>query len=126
MYFLLQITVKIFHFTWCLAEFIEIFYILFKSDNPTGEKINTLGKYLLTSLLFVMSAILEFAAMLFLQRKNELKNGAKVSNKGRFLRRGSFEMKKLSTKIDGIAMILYVFAYLVFNIAYWIPNLSQL
>ena len=100
--------------------------ILFKSDNPTGEKINTLGKYLLTSLLFVMSAILEFAAMLFLQRKNELKNGAKVSNKGRFLRRGSFEMKKLSTKIDGIAMILYVFAYLVFNIAYWIPNLSQL
>ena len=113
--------------TWSLAEFIEIFLdISFQSDNPTGEKIDSLGTYLLTSLLFVMAAMLEFAAMLFLQRRNELKIGTKVSIKGRLLRRGSFEMKKLSTKIDGIAMILYVFAYLVFNIAYWVTNLSQL
>ena len=71
-----------------------------------------------------MGAMLEFAIMMFVQRKNELRNSNKVSIKGRLLRRGSFEMKKLSSKIDGMAMTLFVFAYLVFNVAYWIINLD--
>ena len=76
------------------------------------------------SLLFVMGAMLEFAIMMFVQRKNELRNSNKVSIKGRLLRRGSFEMKKLSSKIDRMAMMLFVFAYVVFNVAYWIINLD--
>ena len=76
------------------------------------------------SLLFVMAAMLEFAVMMFLQRNNELRNGNKVSTKGKLFRRGSFEMKKLSSKIDRMAMMLFVFAYVVFNVAYWIINLD--
>ena len=71
-----------------------------------------------------MAAMLEFAVMMFVQRKNELKNVMKVSIKGRLLRGCSLEMKKLSSKIDAIAMILFVSAYLVFNVAYWIINLD--
>ena len=71
-----------------------------------------------------MAAMMEFAVMMFVQRKDELNKGNKVSIKGRLLRRGSFEMKKLSSKIDGITMILSVLAYFVFNVAYWIINLD--
>ena len=72
------------------------------------------------SLLFVTAAMLEFSGMMFLQRKNELRKGIGVSSIGHSLRRGSFEMKKTTTKIDGIAMILFLIAYLLFNVAYWI------
>ena len=72
------------------------------------------------SLLFVTAAMLEFSGMMFLQRKKELRKGLNVSILGHSLRRGSFEMKKMTTKIDGIAMILFSMAYLLFNVAYWI------
>ena len=67
-----------------------------------------------------MAAMLEFAGMLFIQRKNEIKRDRKISNNRKSLRRGSFEIKELWTKIDEIAMVVFVFAYVVFNIAYWI------
>ena len=73
-----------------------------------------------------MAAMLEFAAMLFFQRQNETRRNRKVFNNGKSLRRGSIEMKELWTKIDGIAMVLFLFAYLVFNIAYWTMNLVGL
>ena len=67
-----------------------------------------------------MAAMLEFAGMLFIQRRNEIRRNRKVSNNGKSLRRGSFEVMELWTKIDGIAMPVFVFAYVVFNITYWI------
>ena len=73
-----------------------------------------------------MAAMLEFAGIMFLQRKNEIRSPNKVSTKGRFLRRGSFEMKKLYTKVDGVSLILFPFAYLVFNVAYWTINLAHM
>ena len=69
--------------------------------------------------------MLEFAGMLFLQRKNETQGGSKVSTKGHLKRRGSLEMKKLWTTIDGTALILFSFAYLIFNAIYWIPTITQ-
>ena len=74
-------------------------------------------------MLFVTAAMLEFSGIMFLQRKNELRKRTKVSIIGHSLRRGSFEMKKMTTKIDGIALILFLMAYLLFNVAYWIINL---
>ena len=69
--------------------------------------------------------MLEFAAMLFLQRKNETKRGSKVSTTGHLKRRGSLEMKTLWTTIDGTALILFLFMYLIFNAVYWIPIITQ-
>ena len=73
-----------------------------------------------------MAAMMEFAGMLFLQRKNEIRRNRKISNNRKSLRRGSFEIKEMGTKIDVIAMLLFVFAYIVFNITYWINLLVQL
>ena len=75
--------------------------------------------------MFVIAAMLEFAGMLFLQRMNDTKRDRKVSTKGHLKRRGSLEMKNLSTKIDGTALILFLFAYLIFNAVYWIPTITQ-
>ena len=69
--------------------------------------------------------MLEFAGMLFLQRKNETKGQGKVSAKGHLKRRGSLEIKKLWAAIDGTALILFLFAYLMFNAVYWIPTITQ-
>ena len=77
------------------------------------------------SLLFVMAAMLEFAGMMLLQRENEIRGDNMLSINGRSERRGSIEMKRLWTKIDGIAMFLFSFAYVVFNIAYWVNLLVQ-
>ena len=73
-----------------------------------------------------MAAMLEFAGMLFVIRQNEIRRKRKVCNNGKSLRRGSFEIKEMGTKIDVIAMLLFVFAYIVFNITYWINLLVQL
>ena len=108
---------------WTPVSYLIIFVsieIPLQSDNPTGNTINTLGVYLLISLLFVTAAMLEFSGMMFLQRKNELRKSIDVSILGHSLRRGSFEMKEMTTKIDGISMILFLMAYLLFNVAYWI------
>ena len=75
--------------------------------------------------MFVIAAMLEFAGILFLQRRIESKTGGKVSTKGHLKRRGSLEMKKLWTAIDGTALILFLFAYLIFNAVYWIPTITQ-
>ena len=72
------------------------------------------------SLLFVTAAMLEFSGILFLQRNDELRKGNKTSIIGHPLRRGSLDMKKMTAKIDGIVMISFLTAYLLFNVAYWI------
>ena len=67
--------------------------------------------------------MVEFAGIMYLQRKNELRKLNQVSIEGESLR-SEFEMMKLLTKIDGIAMIIFTFTYSAFNITYWIINLA--
>ena len=81
---------------------------------------NALGIYLLASLTFVIGTILEFAVIMFLQRRSELRAGTKVeTTKTLIIRRDSFDIKRLSAKIDGMAMVLFLSGYILFNAFYW-------
>ena len=88
---------------------------------------NALGIYLLASLTFVIGTILEFAVIMFLQRRSELREYAKVATtKTLMMRRDSFDIKRLSAKIDGMAMVLFLSGYILFNAFYWIIFISKL
>ena len=88
--------------------------------------INQLGVYLLISLSFVIAAMVEFAGIMFLQRKNRLIRRNKVTNNGELIRRGSFEMELLTMKIDSMALLIFSSAYVLFNSVYWAANLTAL
>ena len=66
-----------------------------------------------------MAAMVEFAGIMMLQRKNRFTTGKKVTVNGQLARRGSFEMDELTTKIDMMALILFPLTYIVFNVAHW-------
>ena len=88
---------------------------------------NALGIYLLASLTFVIGTILEFALIMFLQRRNELSGGTKVAmTNSLIIRRDSFDIKRLSAKIDGTAVILFLSGYILFNAFYWIIFINKL
>ena len=87
--------------------------------------INQLGVYLLISLSFVIAAMVEFAGIMFLQRKNRLIRSNKVTNNGELIRRGSFEMELLTMKIDSMALLIFSSAYVLFNSVYWAANLTS-
>ena len=81
---------------------------------------NALGVYLLISLLFVISSMLEFAVIMFLQRRHELQQASKVETPSNLKsRRGSLAIKSWSAKIDGFAMIIFLAGYALFNAVYW-------
>ena len=88
--------------------------------------INQLGVYLLISLSFVIAAMVEFAGIMFLQRKNRLIRSNKVTNNGELIRRGSFEMELLTMKIDSMALLIFSSVYVLFNSVYWAANLTAL
>ena len=81
---------------------------------------NALGIYLLVSLSFVIGSILEFAIIMFLHRRHDLGQDKKVADKNDYKGRvESLDIKTLSAKIDGIAMILFLSGYVLFNAVYW-------
>ena len=69
-----------------------------------------------------MAAMVEFAGIMMLQRKNRFTTGKKVTVNGQLARRGSFEMETLTAKIDMIALTLFSLSYIVFNIGHWAAN----
>ena len=69
-----------------------------------------------------MAAMVEFAGIMLLQRKNRLTTSKKVTADGQLARRGSFEMERLTTKIDMLALTLFSLSYIVFNIGHWAAN----
>ena len=78
-----------------------------------------LGLYLLVSLLFVMATMVEFAGVIFLKRKLDFSREIRNNTTQSLERSGSFEIEKLSAKIDAIALILFFVCYLIFNGFYW-------
>ena len=104
-------------------RYIDTIFLSLQSDNPNGETINPLGIYLLISLFFVMTSMIEFAGITYIQRKNRLIGRNKVTNDGRLKRRGSFEMDQLTMKIDSVALVTFSLGYILFNYAYWTTNL---
>ena len=88
---------------------------------------NALGIYLLVSLTFLVGNILEFAAIMFLQRRQDLAAGKKVERKAN-PKTGSalYDIKTLSAKVDGMAMIIFLLGYLLFNMIYWAMFLDKI
>ena len=66
-----------------------------------------------------MAAMIEFAGILFLQRRNRLIRTDKVASNQQMVRRGSFEMEGITAKIDFVASTLSCAGYVVFNVAFW-------
>ena len=65
-----------------------------------------------------MAAMIEFAGILLIQRKNHLNRRNRVTTDGELQRRGSFEMDELNAKIDFLTLILLSLGYILYNIAY--------
>ena len=74
----------------------------------------------MTSLLFVIGSMLEFAVIMFLQRRHDLEQAMKVATPSNLKpRRGSLDVKSWSAKIDGYSMIMLLSGYFLFNAVYW-------
>ena len=87
--------------------------------NPVGKTLNSLGIYIVTSLMFVLVAKVEFAGMLCLQRAINVKEESRVGLSSETGQMVSFKIQKLSAKIDGAALILFPLAFIAFNVFYW-------
>ena len=71
------------------------------------------------SLLFVIATMLEFAAVLFLKRKMDLKKEMWMKPNNEMKKNVLFELESLIAWIDIGALITFFICYVVFNIAYW-------
>ena len=81
---------------------------------------NSLGIYIVISLMFLLAAMVEFAGLMCLQRINNVKEEGRVDASSGIGQKGSFKIQKLSAKIDGSALVLFPLAFVVFNFLYWI------
>ena len=79
---------------------------------------------MVTSLMFIIATMVEFAGMLLLQRMHDIKEEGRVRAIGEIVPRGSFKMQKFSAKIDGAALIVFLLAFIAFNACYWIHSLN--
>ena len=90
-----------------------------QTDNPSGVSTNALGIYLLVSLIFIMATMFEFAIVIGLQRYMKIKRKISISS-GQPIQNILYEDEEIiSTKIDTIAMALFISSYALFNIVYW-------
>ena len=85
-----------------------------QSNNPNDGNINPLGKYLMISLFFVISAMIEFAGIMYVQRRKRLIGENKVTNNVEGINSESFAMEQLTIKIDSRALFIFSFTYILF------------
>ena len=78
-----------------------------------------LGVYLLVSLLFVIGTMIEFAVVLFLERKLEVNQRVNMEPKRVIKVPRLFPFKRKVAKIDLVALVLFLSLYVLFNVAYW-------
>lgn len=86
------------------------FFIAIQEKIPKTEGLTAIGMYILGCLTFVFMALFEYAIILL-----RIKFYSKVENKNEAW---SKKEKKIETKIDQIAAVLYLGLLLVFHIAY--------
>ena len=63
--------------------------------------------------------MVEFAGLLLLQRMIDIKKESQVGRSDGIVS-GSFKIQKLNAKVDGVALIVFPLAFIVFNVCYWI------
>ena len=99
-------------------------YFVFQSESPSSDRLNRLGVYLIVSLFFVISTIIELALVISLKRAGEWKlpkmiNVVKIESNQKNLPEKSMTFLD---KVDFWALALYCFFYILFNCVYWINN----
>ena len=72
-----------------------------------------------------MAAMVEFAGIMVMQRRDQLKRGHQVEGNVQILGKDLYHMEKLIVKIDGLAILGLTLSYILFNICYWVPYLSS-
>ena len=80
---------------------------------------NALGIYILISLFFILSAILEFAIILCITRRDEFYKYGMDDGMEELTRNKYRELYRLNTKIDGIALVSFISIFVLFNAVYW-------
>ena len=78
----------------------------FQTESPSGSELNALGIYLLSSLIFVVGALMEFAAVILLSRfpKRKLNNVGHAIIGGETLRNNLKLASQNSIKLDKLAI----------------------
>ena len=98
------------------------FCFYFQSESPASDQLNKLGVYLIVSLFFVISTIIELAFVVTLKRVGELKV-QEGENEVKVMTRSKIESRKqisILDRIDFFAFMIYFFFYIIFNFVYWI------
>ena len=76
--------------------------------------------YLLVSLFFVIATMLEFALVLFLKRKMDLKREMWMTPNSDVEKNTSFQLENLIARLDVGALLAFHTSYISFNIGYWV------
>ena len=116
---------------------------MFQESSPSDKTLTAVAVYLLTGLLFVTMAIMEYAYLLWMRRRTEIKSKKemikiepdkytmrKVSSVSRPLDKMSdiylpnesnylSELTAHSYRVDSVAQLLSFTAFLIFNAIYW-------
>ena len=87
---------------------------------------NALGIYILISLFFILSAILEFAIILCITRRDEFYKYGVHDGMEELTRNKYRELYRLNTKIDGIALLSFISIFVLFNAVYWGTYLDRI
>ena len=78
-----------------------------------------LGVYLLVSLFFVIGTLVEFAVVLFWERKLELNQRVNFEITHDLQARRLLQFKLTAAKIDLVSLLLFFVCYVLFNMIYW-------
>ena len=113
-----------------------------QDNSPSNKRLSAVGTYLLVGLLFVVGAILEYAYLLWLRRRSELKGRKQVktdikkydketsnipktleqlaeiypSNEANY----SLELTSYCYKADCISHVVSFSLFVLFNLIYWL------
>ena len=90
------------------------------SHSPSGTQLNALEIYILTSLFFVLATIIEFGLVLSLKKTHLLedKNNKVMALKTRSTNKRGEKRYSKADKIDFASLMIFSFAYIVFNCIY--------
>ena len=97
---------------------------LLQADNPSGAELNVLQIYIITSLIFVVGTLIQFAFVLLWRKISGNANSTVVQSlAGERTKNRNMEnvaSKVTTNSIDTFSLALFVFSYVLFNVIYWI------
>ena len=98
---------------------VQIDFFRLQTKTPMGNRLTSLGIYIVISLMFLIGSMVELVGMLFLQRIIAIREEDNVGVNEESVERGAFKIHKLCAKVDGVALILFSLTFITFNCLYW-------